>query len=66
MYRLNNRREQSLYSVKALNQFHHVVLAQCRNETLISQIISSGCHSELVQDLAEHQSVVRLLPAGCY
>lgn len=36
------------------------MLAQCGNETLISQIIISWCHSEQVQGLPEHRPVARL------
>lgn len=53
-------KQEELYSVKTFKQFHYVVLAQCWNETLIRQIISSWCRGEQVQGLAERRPVASL------
>lgn len=53
-------KQKVLYSVKTPKHFHFSMLAQCRNEKLIRQIISSWCHGEEVQGLAEGRPVACL------
>lgn len=50
----------SVNSVKTPKEFHYSMLVQCRNEKLIRQIISSWCHGEQVQGLAEGRPVACL------